>query len=399
MAAALLLAGCAGSGDVERVRQEQAQAKAKMSAELQQERDLAASMAQESEAQKAGADKLAKALGGAVGGKTGPKLAAAGCPSYAIALAIQVVNDSGLDDSQVYLLLTGTGVGWPVGGPPSGLAYLDIGVTPKGSQQAKALTSMTPCGTTTSAYTGKTRNIYQFGVGAISSGRLMVSYISPVAVSNGNFPTGTETFRWDKMEFGYPGSGADLTSMDFFGIPMQFDYLDGTGQSFATMTYYASTPTLLNALYTLNPATMGNAFQAIGSSKLGTWTPSRSLTTFARLMGPSLLASNSTTGSPSPYPSFGAYLASVTGQTQPAFTVSGAGNAGCSNAVGYTYSASFASDGHGGYTVTLTSTSSMTNGPPCGITPPPGPQNVSLPPDLPITVSLPAPSQKAGYDV
>ncbi len=59
-----LLAGCASSGDVEQVRQERAQAKAKMSAELQQERKLAQSMEQESEARKAEAEKLAKAFGG-----------------------------------------------------------------------------------------------------------------------------------------------------------------------------------------------------------------------------------------------------------------------------------------------------------------------------------------------
>nr|MBI3614733.1 hypothetical protein [Nitrospirota bacterium] len=64
-----MLAGCASSGDVEQVRQEREQAKAKMSAELQQERKLAQSMEQESEARKAEADKLAKALGGGVAAK------------------------------------------------------------------------------------------------------------------------------------------------------------------------------------------------------------------------------------------------------------------------------------------------------------------------------------------
>ncbi len=59
-----LLAGCASSGDVEQARQESAQAKAKMSAELQQERQLAATMEKESEAKKAEAEKLAKAFGG-----------------------------------------------------------------------------------------------------------------------------------------------------------------------------------------------------------------------------------------------------------------------------------------------------------------------------------------------
>ncbi|MDE3018811.1 MAG: hypothetical protein KGI53_07320 [Nitrospirota bacterium] len=65
----LVAAGCASSGDVEQVRQEREQAKAKMSAELQQERQLAQSMEKESEARKAEADKLAKALGGGAAAK------------------------------------------------------------------------------------------------------------------------------------------------------------------------------------------------------------------------------------------------------------------------------------------------------------------------------------------
>jgi hypothetical protein len=60
----LVVTGCASSGDVEKTRQERDHAKAKMSAELQQERTLTAMMEQQSEAQKAKAEKLAQALGG-----------------------------------------------------------------------------------------------------------------------------------------------------------------------------------------------------------------------------------------------------------------------------------------------------------------------------------------------
>ncbi len=66
-AIALLLAGCASSGDVEQARHESEQAKAKMRAELQQERALATTMEKESEAKKASAEKLAQALGGKQG--------------------------------------------------------------------------------------------------------------------------------------------------------------------------------------------------------------------------------------------------------------------------------------------------------------------------------------------
>ncbi|MFM8551499.1 MAG: hypothetical protein ACKOCD_04175, partial [Nitrospiraceae bacterium] len=73
-AIALLLAGCASSGDVEQARQERAQAKAKMSAELQQEHTLAAKMEEDSEAHKAKAEKLAQALGGKQGKVEGKPL-------------------------------------------------------------------------------------------------------------------------------------------------------------------------------------------------------------------------------------------------------------------------------------------------------------------------------------
>lgn len=94
-----LLAACASSGDVEQVRQERAQAKAKMSAELQQERKLAQSMEQESEARKAEAEKLAKAFGGKQS-QAGPKpqmaapLKAAGSISLTNALANNGCLDS-----------------------------------------------------------------------------------------------------------------------------------------------------------------------------------------------------------------------------------------------------------------------------------------------------------------
>ncbi|MDE3119532.1 MAG: hypothetical protein KGL03_11015, partial [Nitrospirota bacterium] len=88
----LVAAGCASSGDVEQVRQEREQAKAKMSAELQQERTLAQSMEKESEARKAEAEKLSKALGGGAAAK--PRMGAA---LSAMSLTAALQNSSCLD--------------------------------------------------------------------------------------------------------------------------------------------------------------------------------------------------------------------------------------------------------------------------------------------------------------
>jgi len=457
LAAALLLAGCASSDDLERTRQESAQAKAKMSAELQQERQLAASMQQESEAKKAEAEKLALALGGTSHVQSASLGASGSCPNNTLTnqLAIQLVNDSGLDDSQVFVLLSAAGstIGWPSGTWPSGgspppgtLSYYDSTTSPTVTAGALSNLKSSICGTITSPYTGNTLNVYQFSVAAISGGRLMVSYpggggtgasgtatlsstgavtgvkitnggsgyttppavtfsappsggttatgtailsstgavtgvnisnggrgytsaptvtiTTAVAVYNGNFPTGQEPYRWDKMEFGYPGSGADLTSMDFFSIPMQFDYRDGNNNVLHTMSYYTSTKTLLKHLAGLSTSTMTGASGAFLPT---TWTLKQGASGFYRVFGPSLLVSNSPTGSPAPYPSFGPYLKTLVGQ---AFTVKGTGNSGCANQVSYSYKAQFASDGQGGYTVTMTDTGSlMQNGPPCGVPP------------------------------
>ncbi len=296
-------------------------------------------------------------------GTTGHSASASSCPANTASnqLAVQVVNDSGKDDDAVYLLLSGANIGWPATGAPAGLKYFDIAATPDGSATVGALSALTSCGTMISPYTGESLKVYSFPIAAITSGRMMVSYSSTLSISDGNFPTGKEQFRWDKMEFGYPNSGADLTSLDFFSVPMQFDYLDDNGHIIDTMTFYSSTKTILDALYNLDTSSMGKAFMPT------TWAPSQGVSKFKRVTGPSLQASNSTTGSPAPYPSFKDYLSSLENET---FTVSGAGNAGCSSSVTYDYSGTFESDNNGGYQVVLTSKSGHPmGGTPCGVPP------------------------------
>jgi len=123
-AIALLLAGCASSGDVEQARQERQQAKAKMSAELQQERTLAASMEKKSRAQQAEADKLAQALGGKHGkveGKSQTKALGAGAGGSSgttlkitngtsTAVPVQVTLGAGYDINNINQLPSSWGV-------------------------------------------------------------------------------------------------------------------------------------------------------------------------------------------------------------------------------------------------------------------------------------------------
>jgi len=71
---ACLLVGCASSGDVEQLRLEREQAKAKMNAELGRERTLLTDIERESAAQRTSAEKLASALAGTTGSQPLPPI-------------------------------------------------------------------------------------------------------------------------------------------------------------------------------------------------------------------------------------------------------------------------------------------------------------------------------------
>lgn len=271
-------------------------------------------------------------------------------------LTVEIVNDSGNDDSSVFLLLTGDSVA-----VTGSIQWLQLPQASGSSITAGALNLLSQQGTLVSPYTGQTLNIYQFTVDTLTSGRLWVSFGTGLTYSDNAAPTSTgETMRWDTFEFGYPASAADLTSINLFGIPMQFEYLDGNGNVLTSMSFYTSTPTLLTSLYSLSPATMATAFQQYSEGALSFgWNPTTdSLATFLRVIGPQTFTGGSS-GSPAPYPSFSGYLAALeaAGTT---FTISGIGGVGVpappNNSVTYDYTGTVASDGNGGYVVTFTGT-------------------------------------------
>ncbi len=74
---ACLILGCASSGDADRLRIEQEQAKAKMSAELAQEKKLLTDIERDSAAQRASIEKLASALGGTTASQSLPPVISA----------------------------------------------------------------------------------------------------------------------------------------------------------------------------------------------------------------------------------------------------------------------------------------------------------------------------------
>lgn len=291
-------------------------------------------------------------------------------------VTVQVVNDSGLADSDVFIMLDTPEIdGQQVTGPPN-LITNSGNTTVSGT--AIPLSTMTKTGQfQQSTDTGNSLPIYALQVNNLESGRFSFSYNTPgsqgpVAIVNGASPTASAPYRYDKMEMTYlsanQGGGGNLTAIDFFGIPLRVD-VTHWGQSqidpLQTKTFYASTPTLINTFNALS-GTMGKAFQNVSGTQ---FIPGSNLSSFARILSPNTLAAaNGSNGSPAPYPSFQAYLTSLVGQS---FPINGAQQGG------YNYTATVASDGAGGFVINCVGTLNQ---------PAPSP----LPNNANVTVKLPA---------
>jgi hypothetical protein len=315
-------------------------------------------------------------------------------------LTVLLVNESGVDDDDVYVLLSANGEVTvdKLGGT---LAIYQIG---KGSNTVTSskLSSLHKVGTLVSPFTGKTNNVYGFNPTKVVSGRLWISYNNALTYQKGDTaPTNFENVRYDKMEMGYnPASGDttgyfDLTAVDFFGIPMQLEVManQDDGAPFRTTTFYTSTPTLLNTLYQLDQANMANAFYEEGAtSPTPGWIPGTDkLSTFLRIMSPSTLVSvkpdkDTDPFSAAPYPSFRNYL---TTQVNNGVAVNLEGENGVDGGklTKWYYQASIASDGDDGFVVTCKPTQAMSNSPEGSIGDGNYPVDPTLPPDL--TVELP----------
>jgi hypothetical protein len=292
-------------------------------------------------------------------------LASGSAPSSSSGLTVQIVNDSDYSDEDVYLLFAGQTIS--VSTTSTQLATSSPGGGTVTATQLSALPQPTP-GTITSKYTGRKRNLYQFTLNSVTAGELLVSYVNPVHSTDGSLPSVNSTSdpdfntRWDHVEITYPGQ-VDLTSINAYGIPMQVDFLDSQGKVLGTLTYYASTPAILNALYNLNTASMGDVFYNTSGTTgfQSQWVASPpDLSTFTRVLGPNGILSP-TQHDPSPYPSFKFYLDSLKGKK---FTLTGSAGGGKNDLPAeYTYTGEVKSDGAGGYAVELTGTMQVSPSP------------------------------------
>lgn len=294
---------------------------------------------------------------------------------------VELVNDSGLPDDQVFVLLqTPQTTNQRVTGP---LKLLTNSGSADVSGAAVPMSSLgSPTKTLVSTFTKETRSIYSLAIQNLVSGQLNVSYHQPVEIQNGASPTAQTPYRFDKMEITYiesaRGGGGNLTSIDFYGIPIQVEVFH-QGQTrpdpLQTKTFYASTPTLLKTLAGLG-SEMNSGDGWCKTTSGTTFDPNNSdFSAFARVLSPNTIAAADTPQArPTPYPSFENYLASLSGQT---FQLNGAQHGG------YSYTATVQSDGNGGYDIVCRGTTREAPGAPAH------PDLDQLAPNLTVTVHFP----------
>jgi hypothetical protein len=177
-------------------------------------------------------------------------------PRGAQTLTVTLVNRSGRDPANVYVMLH------------------------NGSSSDGKLTNDTP--KKLSEISGNT-----FQLTSISAGRIFFSYGGPVSAAE---PPRAPT-RYDKVELTYPGV-ANLTSVDFFGIPFELKALDRDRKVLGQLSFNASTNTVKKALLGIEGAS-----GALVKTKNGQ---------FARFLSPQLSLDS--------YPSFAKDVAAMAGK-------------------------------------------------------------------------------------
>ncbi len=298
-------------------------------------------------------------------------------------LNIQIVNDSGLSASNIYIMVPGAGGATLT---PQSL-FVDKNT---GSNNAVPLSSLATDGsaapfTITSPISGNSDTVYSFQADYITSGAIYFIYNNPFAFVNGVTPTpspdggnGGSGYRYDYAELSYLGgdvnNDVDLTYVDKFGIPLQLEWFHGNNTDATNLVdgsyVYASTKTLAglfeasgfaNAIFSLTNAGAANGDITPGWQ----YTGPNSFSNFARIVSPE--KASGTGASVSPYPGVTNYLNSLINNpfTLNGYSVQG-GIVTATNTVADTlYSTNFlyyylgyqvgvATNVNGGWTFTLT---------------------------------------------
>lgn len=295
-------------------------------------------------------------------------------------LTIQIVNDSGLSDSNIYIMVPGA-TGATLN--PQSL-FVDKN---SGTNTAVPLSTLATDGlgtsTLVSPISGQTDTVYSFQASYITSGGIYFIYDNPFTFRNGTTPSpapgggnGGSGFRYDYAELSFLGgdvnNDVDLTYVDKFGIPLQLEWFHGTNTAATNLIagsyVYASTKTLANlfaasgfgnAVFGLTNAGAANGDITPGWQYAGGTNPYAG---FARIVSPEKV--NSTGASVSPYPDVASYLNFLTNHpfTLNGYSVQGGSVTNNSEPVIITnylyyylgYQTSVATNLGGGWTFTLT---------------------------------------------
>lgn len=295
-------------------------------------------------------------------------------------LTVQIVNDSGLSDSNIFIMVPGA-TGAQIN--PKGL-FVDKNL---GTNTSVPLTTLATnswgTSTTVSTISGTTNTVYAFQATTISSGAIYIIYNHPFTFTQGVTPSpapdggnGGSGFRYDYAEFSFaPGADndVDLTYVDKFGIPLQLEWFQGTNTAATNLVagsyVYASTKTLASLFGASGFASavfgLTNAGAANGNITPG-WQYSGgpgSYTNFARIVSPEKISS--TGASVAPYPDVANYLNFLTNHpfTLNGYSVQGGSVSATNSGVVYTtnflyyylgYQTSVVTNNSGGWTFTLT---------------------------------------------
>ena len=278
------------------------------------------------------------------GSVTGVTVVAGGSAYYPLSATVPVTFTGGAPTSAA------TGTATVSGGVVTGVTVTNGGTgytaTPQVTMPSPSVTplpvnQLQSAGySVTSPCTGQSRPVYYFTINTLGSGAFMIFQNSgsgsPFVYSNNANPSPTlANYRFDQCEITFNAgiqSGANLTSIDSLSMPMQFELFTGTGPSSLTLVgerkFYASLSSILGKFPS---QASGALYKAGATAPQSGWIPADGMGTFLRALGPGQAAAVTAanpSGSPSPYPSFGAYLKSLSALTtanQPTATASIAG--------------------------------------------------------------------------
>jgi hypothetical protein len=235
-------------------------------------------------------------------------------------VTIQIVNDSGVPDGNVFVKVAGYNIGTNPTMTPANL-FANLSNAVPANATSISLTNLPTSGSIVSSISGNTDTIYSCQVDYVNSGTMYFTYNKPFTFDNGLTPSpppnsSGNAYRYDYAEFTIDNTNAannaiDVTYVDKFGIPLQLEWFDGASSNLRSGSYvYASTKTLVNLLSTYG---FGQAAFTLTNSNI---TPGwqyngpDSYTNFARILAPQKVSG--TNASVSPYPNVSAYLDSLT---------------------------------------------------------------------------------------